>query len=234
MSTSTAHGSSNGAAPADARRRGAALARPDRRPRDRRDRRGGPAARAHRRPRRARPRLHPRDAARALDARRASTSAPRCAGSRTSRRRARCCSWATTPAATSRPTRTSSRSRSAPTSASSAASTSSRTTSCCRCRGSPALRKYGTVAATPENAERALDVGAALLVYPGGDYEVHRPTLGVGARGLRRPQGLHPARQGARACRSCRWSRSAARRPRSSSRAASASRSCSGSTGCSA
>ena len=38
------------------------------------------------------------------------------------------------------------------------------------------LRKYGTVAATPENAERALDVGGALLVYPGGDYEVHRPT----------------------------------------------------------
>jgi 1-acyl-sn-glycerol-3-phosphate acyltransferase len=38
------------------------------------------------------------------------------------------------------------------------------------------LRKYGTVAATPENAERALDCGAALLVYPGGDYEVHRPT----------------------------------------------------------
>jgi 1-acyl-sn-glycerol-3-phosphate acyltransferase len=38
------------------------------------------------------------------------------------------------------------------------------------------LRKYGTVAATPENAEWALDGGAALLVYPGGDYEVHRPT----------------------------------------------------------
>jgi 1-acyl-sn-glycerol-3-phosphate acyltransferase len=38
------------------------------------------------------------------------------------------------------------------------------------------LRKYGTVAATHENAERALDVGAALLVYPGGDYEVHRPS----------------------------------------------------------
>jgi 1-acyl-sn-glycerol-3-phosphate acyltransferase len=37
------------------------------------------------------------------------------------------------------------------------------------------LRKYGTVAASPENAERALDTGAALLVYPGGDYEVHRP-----------------------------------------------------------
>jgi 1-acyl-sn-glycerol-3-phosphate acyltransferase len=38
------------------------------------------------------------------------------------------------------------------------------------------LRKYGTVAATPRNAERALDNGAALLVYPGGDYEVHRPS----------------------------------------------------------
>jgi 1-acyl-sn-glycerol-3-phosphate acyltransferase len=38
------------------------------------------------------------------------------------------------------------------------------------------MRKYGTVAATPSNAERALDAGAALLVYPGGDYEVHRPS----------------------------------------------------------
>src|SRR3954470_24569610 len=38
------------------------------------------------------------------------------------------------------------------------------------------LRKYGTVAASPQNAELALDQGAALLVYPGGDYEVHRPS----------------------------------------------------------
>ena len=37
------------------------------------------------------------------------------------------------------------------------------------------LRKYGTVAASMENAKRALDAGAAVLVYPGGDYEVHRP-----------------------------------------------------------
>src|SRR4051812_3128683 len=35
------------------------------------------------------------------------------------------------------------------------------------------LRKYGTVAASRENARTALDTGAALLVYPGGDYEVH-------------------------------------------------------------
>ena len=38
------------------------------------------------------------------------------------------------------------------------------------------LRKYGTVAASPENAHKALEAGAALLVYPGGDWEVHRPS----------------------------------------------------------
>jgi 1-acyl-sn-glycerol-3-phosphate acyltransferase len=38
------------------------------------------------------------------------------------------------------------------------------------------LRKFGTVAASHENARKALGAGAALLVYPGGDYEVHRPS----------------------------------------------------------
>jgi 1-acyl-sn-glycerol-3-phosphate acyltransferase len=38
------------------------------------------------------------------------------------------------------------------------------------------LRRFGTVAASHENAHKALDSGAALLVYPGGDYEVHRPS----------------------------------------------------------
>src|SRR5436305_805277 len=38
------------------------------------------------------------------------------------------------------------------------------------------LRKFGTVAASPSNASKALRAGAALLVYPGGDYEVHRPS----------------------------------------------------------
>jgi 1-acyl-sn-glycerol-3-phosphate acyltransferase len=38
------------------------------------------------------------------------------------------------------------------------------------------LRRFGTVAASPGNARKALDAGAALLVYPGGDYEVHRPS----------------------------------------------------------
>jgi 1-acyl-sn-glycerol-3-phosphate acyltransferase len=42
------------------------------------------------------------------------------------------------------------------------------------------LRKFGTVAANSANAHQALDSGAALLVYPGGDYEVHRPSWEAG------------------------------------------------------
>jgi 1-acyl-sn-glycerol-3-phosphate acyltransferase len=38
------------------------------------------------------------------------------------------------------------------------------------------LRKYGTVAASQENARTALRSGAAVLVYPGGDLDAHRPT----------------------------------------------------------
>ncbi len=40
----------------------------------------------------------------------------------------------------------------------------------------PLLRRYGTVAASHDNARKALDAGAAVLVYPGGDWEVHRPS----------------------------------------------------------
>jgi 1-acyl-sn-glycerol-3-phosphate acyltransferase len=38
------------------------------------------------------------------------------------------------------------------------------------------VRRFGTVAADPRNAELALETGAAVLVYPGGDYEVFRPS----------------------------------------------------------
>src|SRR5205814_2135659 len=38
------------------------------------------------------------------------------------------------------------------------------------------LRRFGAVAASRQNTEAAFRAGAALLVYPGGDYEVHRPT----------------------------------------------------------
>ena len=35
---------------------------------------------------------------------------------------------------------------------------------------------WGTVPANPDNMGRALDKGAALLVYPGGDWETYRPS----------------------------------------------------------
>lgn len=38
------------------------------------------------------------------------------------------------------------------------------------------LRRHGTVTASPGHAAEALRTGAALLVYPGGDWEVHRPS----------------------------------------------------------
>ncbi len=37
------------------------------------------------------------------------------------------------------------------------------------------LRPYGAIAASREHAARALAAGAAVLVYPGGDREAHRP-----------------------------------------------------------
>jgi 1-acyl-sn-glycerol-3-phosphate acyltransferase len=52
------------------------------------------------------------------------------------------------------------------------------------------LRKYGTVAANPRNANQALDSGAALLVYPGGDYEVHRPSWESGTVDFGRRKGF--------------------------------------------
>jgi 1-acyl-sn-glycerol-3-phosphate acyltransferase len=38
------------------------------------------------------------------------------------------------------------------------------------------VQKYGTVPASPTNMAKALNRGAALLVYPGGDEESFRPT----------------------------------------------------------
>ena len=39
------------------------------------------------------------------------------------------------------------------------------------------LGRFGTIHANPENAAKALHSGAAVLVYPGGDYDAYRPTL---------------------------------------------------------
>jgi 1-acyl-sn-glycerol-3-phosphate acyltransferase len=38
------------------------------------------------------------------------------------------------------------------------------------------LSRWGTVAASHDNARKAFDQGAPVLVYPGGDYETFRPT----------------------------------------------------------
>jgi 1-acyl-sn-glycerol-3-phosphate acyltransferase len=38
------------------------------------------------------------------------------------------------------------------------------------------LRRWGTVAASHDNARQAFERGAPVLVYPGGDYETFRPT----------------------------------------------------------
>jgi 1-acyl-sn-glycerol-3-phosphate acyltransferase len=38
------------------------------------------------------------------------------------------------------------------------------------------IRPYGTVRASHENAKRAFEKGAAVLAYPGGDYETFRPS----------------------------------------------------------
>ena len=39
------------------------------------------------------------------------------------------------------------------------------------------LKRTGVVRATPENAAEGLAAGAVVLVFPGGDYDVYRPTL---------------------------------------------------------
>jgi 1-acyl-sn-glycerol-3-phosphate acyltransferase len=38
------------------------------------------------------------------------------------------------------------------------------------------LSRYGTIPASPENLERALESGAPVLVYPGGERESYRPS----------------------------------------------------------
>ena len=40
----------------------------------------------------------------------------------------------------------------------------------------PYLKRFGTMAASHHHAEEALRAGAAVLVFPGGDFEVHRPS----------------------------------------------------------
>ncbi|KAA0109456.1 lysophospholipid acyltransferase family protein [Mycolicibacterium sp. P1-5] len=41
----------------------------------------------------------------------------------------------------------------------------------------PLLPRLGVVRASPETARAALDSGAVVLVFPGGDYDAYRPTM---------------------------------------------------------
>ena len=92
------------------------------------------------------------------------------------RAKGRCCWSATTAAATCRPTPSCSHWRSARTSASSGRSYQLAHNLVVSMPGLGWLRKFGTVAANHDNATLALKSGAAVLVYPGGDYEVFRPS----------------------------------------------------------
>ena len=74
------------------------------------------------------------------------------------------------------------------------------------------LRKFGTVAANHENARLALESGAALLVYPGGDYEVFRPSW-ERHRSTSADARATSGWPGMPGCRSSRSPASAARRP---------------------
>jgi 1-acyl-sn-glycerol-3-phosphate acyltransferase len=46
------------------------------------------------------------------------------------------------------------------------------------------VQRFGTIPASPANMKRALDRGAALLVYPGGDHEAYRPSWQTGEIGF--------------------------------------------------
>ncbi len=49
-----------------------------------------------------------------------------------------------------------------------------------RTPGLGGLRRYGAVTASPENARAAMERGAPVLVYPGGDHETFRPSWEAG------------------------------------------------------
>jgi 1-acyl-sn-glycerol-3-phosphate acyltransferase len=54
----------------------------------------------------------------------------------------------------------------------------------------PLLRRYGTVRASRANARAALEAGAVVLVYPGGDRETHRPSWASGRIDFDRREGF--------------------------------------------
>ena len=65
------------------------------------------------------------------------------------------------------------------------------------------FRKTGFIKANHENADEALRSGGVVVVFPGGDYDVYRPTMRTQQDRLRRAHRLHQGRASTPACRSC-------------------------------
>jgi hypothetical protein len=103
----------------------------------------------------------------------------------------------TTPAGRRSPIPSSSPPSSTPISRQSDGFTSSCTTSRHRLPAT-GLSRWGTVAASHDNARKAFDRGAPVLVYPGGDYEHISSHLALGPDRVRGPQGVRQACLGAR------------------------------------
>ena len=87
----------------------------------------------------------------------------------------------------------------------------------------PSCARRGSCPPPARTPHAVLASGGVTIVFPGGDYDVFRPSSGAQQDRLRRPHGLRPHRPARPACRSSRWSASAARRTRSTSSAASCS-----------
>ncbi len=85
---------------------------------------------------------------------------------------------------------------------------------------------------TTRTPHQALETGAALLVYPGRRLRGAPAELGRRRRSTSTAARASSGWRSTRTCRSCRWSRSAGRRPRCSSRAASGWPSCCGLDSC--
>ena len=70
----------------------------------------------------------------------------------------------------------------------------------------------GYISANHENADEALRSGGVVVVFPGGDYDVYRPTLSENKIDFGGRTGYVKAAHRTPACRSCPRSASAARR----------------------
>ena len=71
------------------------------------------------------------------------------------------------------------------------------------------LRRTGVIRATHDNAAAALATGAVVMVFPGGDYDVYRPTVRKtpSTSAVALDMSPRPSRPGCQSCRRCRSAR---------------------------